>query len=122
MFLVGDLNLNSLDYSKSAPATKFFNLCFQHTLFSLINRHTRVTKTSATAIDHIITNTSLQAEISSGIANTEINDHFLIFAIIKIAFIANNISIKVTRKQINKSSVTVLDIFSKEKIGFSEIK
>ena len=64
---MGDLNLNSLDYSKSAPATKFFNLCFRLTIFSLINRPTRVTKTSATAIDHITANTSLQSEISSDI-------------------------------------------------------
>ena len=88
-FLVEDLNLNSLDYSKSPPATIFFNLGFQHTIFPLFNRPTRVAKTIATAIDHIMTNTFLQAEISSGIIKTEISDHFPIFATMKIIITEN---------------------------------
>ena len=54
-FLVGDLNLNSLDYASSTPNKNFFNLAFENRIFPVINRTTRVTWASATAIDHILT-------------------------------------------------------------------
>ena len=70
LFLVGDLKLNSLYNSKSSPVTNLFNLRFQHTIFPLINKPTTVIKTSARAIGHIMTNTFLQAEVSSAIMKT----------------------------------------------------
>ena len=59
-FLVGDLNLNSLDYASSTPVKNFFNLAFENGIFPVINRPTRVTWASATAIDHILTNTIME--------------------------------------------------------------
>ena len=52
-FTVGDLNINSLDYENNEPVKNFFNLVFQNGFLPLIQRATRVTKTTATAIDHI---------------------------------------------------------------------
>ena len=60
LFLVGDCNLNSIDYSKRATITNYFDLCFQQTIFTLTNRPTRATKISVEATDHIITNAFLQ--------------------------------------------------------------
>ena len=37
-FLVGDLNLTSLDYAFSTPVKSFFNLAFANEIFSVINR------------------------------------------------------------------------------------
>ena len=56
-FLVGDLDLNSLDYASGIPVKNFFNLAFENGIFPVINRPTRVTWASATAVDHILTNT-----------------------------------------------------------------
>ena len=56
-FLVGELNLNSLDYVSSILVKNFFNLAFKNGIFPVINRPTRVAWASATAIDHILTNT-----------------------------------------------------------------
>ena len=39
-FLVGDLNLNSLDCTSSTPVKKFFNLTFENGIFPVINRPT----------------------------------------------------------------------------------
>ena len=56
-FLVGDLNLNSSDYTSTIPVKNFFNLMFENGILPVINRPTQVTWASATAIDHILTNT-----------------------------------------------------------------
>ena len=81
-FLVGDLNLNSLDYASSTPVKNFFNLAFENGIFPVINRPTRVTWASATAIDHILTNTIMDQDLQNGIIKLGISDHFLIFTIL----------------------------------------
>ena len=43
LLLVGDPNINSLDYSRNTNVRDFFNLIFQNGIFPLINRPTRVT-------------------------------------------------------------------------------
>ena len=78
-FLVSNLNLNSLDYASSTPVKNFFNLAFENGIFPVINRPTRVTWASATAIDHILTNTIMDQDLQNGIIKLDISDHFLIF-------------------------------------------
>ena len=62
---------------------KFFNLIFQSGFLPLIQRATRVTRTTATAIDHIITDAILESTMHSGIIKANISDHFPIFAILE---------------------------------------
>ena len=57
LFLIGDLNINSLDYSRNTHVCDAFIYFFLNGIFPVINRPTRVTKSSATVIDHILTNT-----------------------------------------------------------------
>ena len=47
----------------------------------VINKPTRNTKNTATAIDHIITNSLLHRTINTGIIKRDISDHFPIFLI-----------------------------------------
>ena len=61
----------------------FFNFVFQNGIFPVINRPTRVTKLSATIIDYILTNTSVDSHIQSGIIKTDISDHFSVFLYLK---------------------------------------
>ena len=77
----GDSNLNVLDYNKNERITKFLNLTFECGLVLVINKPTWVTKTSPTAIDHIIANSLLYRTINTGIIKLDISDHFLIFLI-----------------------------------------
>ena len=82
VYFVGDLNLNVLDYSSNKVVQNFINLTFQNGLFPLINKPTRITRKSSTAIDNIITNNySNNSFPQSGIVKTDITDHFPIFTI-----------------------------------------
>ena len=47
----------------------------------VLNKPTRVTKNTATAIDHIITNQLLHRTINTGIIKLDISNHFPIFLI-----------------------------------------
>ena len=80
LFLVGDLNINSLDYSRSTHVRDLFNFVFQNDIFPVINRPTRVTKSSAAIIDHIVTSTLIDSHIQSGIIKTDISDYFAVFS------------------------------------------
>ena len=80
LLLVGGLNINSLNYSKSTHVRDFLNFVFQNGICPVINRPTRVTKWSATIIDHILKNTLRDSNIQSGIIKTNISDHFDIFS------------------------------------------
>ena len=91
LFLVGDLNINSLDYSINTNVRDFFNLIFQNGIFLLINRPTRVTKSSATEIDHVLTNTIIDSEVQSGIIKTDISDHFAVFALMRPSLVQPNL-------------------------------
>ena len=67
----------------------FFNLIFQRGFLPLIRRATRITRTTATAIDHIITDAILESTIHSGIIKANISDHFPIFIISENSFSKN---------------------------------
>ena len=82
-YATGDFNLNVLDYNKNEKVTKFLNLTFEYGFVPVINKPTRVTKNTATAIDHIITNSLLHRTINTGILKLDILDQFPIFLIRK---------------------------------------
>ena len=107
VFMVGDLNINSFDYDNNALVKNFFNLIFQSGFLPLIQRATRVTRTTATAIDHIITNAILESTMDSGIIKAKISDHFLISSILENSCNKN--------KNYEKTKRTKQD-FSNEKI------
>ena len=83
IYIVGEFNLNALDYECNSKVKNFFNLIFQQGLIPVINKPTRITKKSATAIDHIMTKILVEANITTSIMKTDISDHFLIFLISK---------------------------------------
>ena len=83
LFSVGDLNINSLDHSIGTNVRDFFKLIFENGIFPLINRPTRVTKSSARIIDHVLTNTIIE----SGIIKTDISDHFAVFVLMRTSLV-----------------------------------
>ena len=57
LFLIGDINIHTLDYFLgNKNGLDFFNSAFQIGVFHVINRPTRVTKSSATIIDYVLNN------------------------------------------------------------------
>lgn len=95
--IIGDINLNSLTYEKNLKIKSFFDMLFKYNIYPLINKPTRITKSSATAIDNIFLNHFLETSFETGIFKTDISDHFPIY--IKI----NNLNINSTTysKKIN---------------------
>ena len=81
--VTGDFNLNVLYYNENEKVMKFLNVKFEYGFVPFINKPTRVTKNTATAVDHIITNSLLLETINTGILKLDISDHFPIFLIPK---------------------------------------
>lgn len=82
IFIAGDFNINSFDYENNSSVKNFFNSVFENGLVPLINRATRVTRTTATCIDNILSNAYHEMDITSGVIKADISDHFPIFSIL----------------------------------------
>ena len=76
----GDFNLNVLDHDNCKKIQSFLNLLYQNSMISIISKPTRVTRKSATAIDHIITNCFAESNFKTAIFKSDISDHFPIGA------------------------------------------
>ena len=83
LVLVEDSNINVFDFNERKMLQRFVNLMFPHGLIPIVNKSTHVTRNTATAIDHIIANSVINAEFKTGIIKTDISDHFPIFFISK---------------------------------------
>ena len=87
MYILGDLNCDLLrpDKDYNIP-TKKKSLYELYQLSQLIDEATRVTMTTTSLIDHMVTNTP-EKNSDSGVIHTGISDHSLIFAIRKLSVI-----------------------------------
>ena len=76
-YLMGDFNINLLNFDKHAETTSFVDMLHAQSFVSLINRPTRVTKNSATLIDNIFTNCYCNIENTfQCLIYTDVSDHF----------------------------------------------
>ena len=76
-YLMGDFNINLLDFDKHPETTSFVDLLHAHYFVSLINR--RVTTIPATLRDNIFTNCYGNIEDTfKCLIYTDVSDHFLI--------------------------------------------
>ena len=88
MYILGDLNCNMLKTNNDSniPTKKIKSLYELYQLTQLIDEATRITPTTTSLIDHIVTN--MPEKISdSGVIHTGISDHSLVFAIRKISIV-----------------------------------
>ena len=103
---MGDLNLNSFDYDNNESVKKILNMIFQSGFLPLIQRATRVTRTTATAIDYIIIDAILDRTMHSGIIKTQISDHFPIFTILENCKNSkNNEKSKITKRDFSDENI-----------------
>ena len=82
VILIGNFNMNLLDFEKKKRVQSFVNLMFRFGMIPTINKPTRVARHTATAIDHVYTNTIMDnIEIKTASVKTDVSDHFpIIFA------------------------------------------
>ena len=90
MYILGDLNCDVMkaDKDSNTPTKKIKSLYELYQLWtnlpeSLMDEPARVTMTTSSLIDHIVTNTSEKIS-DSGVIHTGISDHSLVFAVRKI--------------------------------------
>ena len=86
--IAGNFNLNLLDHDTNKKVQDFLNLIYQNNLITKINKPTRFTMKTATAIDHILTNSFVDTDFKSAIFKTDISDHFPVCLLLPLPSIA----------------------------------
>ena len=67
LHIAGDLNLNLPDHESNKKVPDFFNIIYRNGMTPTINKPTRVTRTTATAIDYILTNSFIDRNFKTAI-------------------------------------------------------
>ena len=117
LHIAGDFNLNVLDYDNCKKVQNFLNLLYQNTMIPIINKPTRVTRKSATAIDHIITNCFAESNFKTAIFKTDISDHFPIDAFLSTITEQSSSGVTYTYKRIiNNEAIQKFLFFPQKKI------
>ena len=79
-YCIGDLNIDFFKYDVHKPTSAILDTIYAYNVFPLITKPTRVTETTATLIDHILTNNiDIASDHLQGILCTDISDHYAIF-------------------------------------------
>ena len=73
--------MNCFNYEENSGVREFYNNTFQYGAVPLINRPTRVTKSTTTLIDNILTNSYFESSLTKPIIKTAVSDHFPIFVV-----------------------------------------
>ena len=82
-YIMGDLNINLLNYESHTPSNEFVDLLLAHSFLPLICKPTRISDSVETLIDNIFSNHVLNTdELVPGLLITDISDHFPIFCLI----------------------------------------
>ena len=105
LYIVGDMNLNLLDHRRNSKVKEYLNIVSQNLLIPMINKTTRVSKSNAIVIDHILTNSFLNTDCSTGIIKIGISDHFPIFLISNEKISENTKHITIQKRVINDQSI-----------------
>ena len=82
--IAGNFNLNILDHDKCSKLHNFLNLLYKNGMIPTINKPTRVTRKTATAIDHILTNQFINVNFKTASFKTDVSDHFPVCFIISL--------------------------------------
>ena len=82
-YIMGDFNINLLNYASHPPTNEFVDLLFAHSFLPLISKPTRIDGNSETLIDNIFSNHLINNDkLMPGLLVTDISDHYPIFCLI----------------------------------------
>ena len=84
LFIESDFNINVLNYENNKKVQHSVNLMFEFSMIPTINKPTRITSYTATAIGTIITNSIFDNDFERAIIKTDVSDHFPIIFTIKL--------------------------------------
>lgn len=105
-YILGDFNINTLNDNYQTEI--FHEFCLTISGFPAISKPTRITTSSATLIDHIITNE--KNEITTGVLTSEVSDHLAPFLIVQDAKTSKNakVSQNFTFRKTSEENITCL--------------
>ena len=105
-FILGDFNLNCLEYQTKRQINIFYNRIFEHGCIPLITKPTRITSKTATLIDNILTNTVFDTSMKTGIIKNNLSDHFPIFVSLKMSseIRKEKQNISIQKREINEAN------------------
>ena len=107
-YLCGDYNINLLNHEKHEETEIFMNNLFSYSFFPLITKPSRITSASATLIDNIFTNNSIQKmHLNTGLVINDTSDHLPIFCIYNLKC-HSKIKKSYKRRLINSSTLLLL--------------
>ena len=108
-YILGDLNINLLHNGQTVPMgiKKYRDFCSIQSLTQIIKNATRITETSSSLLDHILTN-STDKIAQSGIINVGLSDHQMIFCTRK--------TIKIKTGEKTRIKIRSLKNYSQEKL------
>ena len=105
-YLIGDLNINCLEYFENEKVSTFYNSLFECGTIALINKPTQVAKKSATIIDNVITTNIFNESLKKGIIKSDLSDHLPIFFSISTSKLPQNSSpLKLKKRFFNESNL-----------------
>ena len=76
-YIIGDFNIDLLKADTERPINDYLDFIYSYSITPTVYKPTRITATSATIIDNILTNN--EVIIQSSIIVTDISDHFQLF-------------------------------------------
>ena len=79
--ILGNFNINILKL-ESTHTISYLNMLRSNAFHSIMDKPTRVAATSSTLLKHILTNDAI-SQITPGILNSDVSDHFPTFVLIK---------------------------------------
>ena len=85
LLIAGDININTDQYNQTNSSKHYQDILLSLGLVNLVSKPTRITESSETIIDHILTNLPLQ-KINCGVVVHDIADHLPTFAICNSTF------------------------------------
>ena len=103
-YVMGDFNLDLLQYNHHVPTQEFIDSLFSHAFFPLISNPTRLTSYSATLIDNIFTNNPSQ-HVFNGIVLNYFSDHLPVFT-----YFGNETLTRRREKKILSRAISVINL------------
>lgn len=82
-FVTGDININIMD-RRDNLVNEYLNLMAINGYMSLVNKPTRVTRTSSSCLDHMFVGPNVTEDFLTFIATTAISDHYSVIFYMKL--------------------------------------
>ena len=113
-FVFGDMNINT--YKRTHCRKDYLNLLSSNCATNIIDVPTRVTTSSATVLDHIITNQN-KHQIFPAVVDYDITDHYPVMALVNNKLIHKNVQPKFARSFAKFNSDSFNNDLQKEQIA-----